>query len=173
MRPGYTPHEDVARFRPSRVLQADGQGPAPRRAGLSWSEARQVPRPPEGAAKPFSARARRDLAPDQGPATASAKESAQASAKETIRPPAKKPPGKEPDAANPREKDQGPTTDTTPEWRSAARPRTKAERPRSRAEREPRPKPQAPPADAESTLDTLGESLSALSIKDRRVEVWC
>ena len=103
------------------------------------------------------------------PTRASAKESAQASAKETIRPPAKKPPGKEPDAANPREKDQGPTTDTTPEWRSAARPRTKAERPRSRAEREPRPKPQAPPADAESTLDTLGESLSALSIKDRRV----
>lgn len=144
MRPGFTPQEDVARFRPSRVLHAEGRAPAPRRAGVGWTEAMHAPRSP---AKASPGRVRGDQ-PVEAPA--------KGAVKAPIREPAKAP-------------TQGPAKDTMPEWRSTARPRTTKPGPRSLAERDASkqatPNTEPPP----DTLDTLGQSLSALSIKDRRV----
>ncbi|WFD18233.1 hypothetical protein MCAP1_000432 [Malassezia caprae] len=143
VRPGFTPQEDVARFRPSRVLHAEGRAPAPRRAGVSWTEAAQAP----AKASPGRPRRNQPERPVKEP-----KEPLQGAAKEPAKTPGKGP-GKEP------------AKDTTPEWRSTARPRTTKPGPRSQAERDSEAVPDAAP----DAVDTLDASLSALSIKDRGV----
>ena len=53
VRPGFTPSEDIARFRPSSLREKEGEAPSPRRRGVNWMDvaAHTTPRRPREEAR--------------------------------------------------------------------------------------------------------------------------